>query len=176
MVRKSETLEVRVSHRVLWIGAAAYPLQNIARAQIIELVPDRARAVSRFVGQVILSVLLGAALIAGTNILGGSLSDADFPRLLAVIVVFVLIALSTIKLVTRLMTRTYYGMVIETAGSPQTALVSTSRQEVSAIVRQTMDAIDNPRAEFHYQVQHLTSIGEQYNVSGTHNTGKRVAA
>jgi hypothetical protein len=44
MFHKREVIEVSVNRRVLWIGSAAYLLHNIARAQTIELVRNRAKA------------------------------------------------------------------------------------------------------------------------------------
>ena len=102
--------------------------------------------------------------------------DPDQLRRMASYVVFALVSVSTIRVLVTLFTRTYYAMIIETAGNPQTALVSTDKREVSSLVRKTMAAIDNPAAEFHQQVQNITNIGEQYNLSGRHNIGKRVSA
>ena len=60
MSYKREVINVRVSRRVLWVGAQAYPLQNIARAQTIKLVPKREAAVRHYVMAVILWVLLAS--------------------------------------------------------------------------------------------------------------------
>lgn len=176
MFRKSQVLDVGVSRRILWIGAAAYPLHNIARAQTIRIVPNRARAISRYVAQVLVVLVLGAGAIVAIDNAEIPEADPEQLRQLASYVVLGLIAMSSLKLLMTLLTRTYYAMVIETAGSPQTALVSTDRAEVTSLVRKTMDAIDNPAAEFHQQVQNITNIGEQYNLSGKSNVGKKVTA
>jgi Family of unknown function (DUF6232) len=172
MSRKREVIEVSVSRRVLWIGSAAYPLHNIARAQTIELVPDRAKALRNYVIQVVLWFALGAGAIYAINTAQISFVDRDLARP-AFFVVLALIGISTINLLVKLMARTYYAMVIETAGNPQTALVGTDRGLISSLVRQIMEAIDNPDAEFRHLVQNITNIGEQFNVSGKHNVGKQ---
>jgi hypothetical protein len=41
---KRELIDVAVSRQVLWVGSEAYPLQNIARAQTLRLVPNRRAA------------------------------------------------------------------------------------------------------------------------------------
>jgi hypothetical protein len=177
MFRKREILDVGVSRRILWIGSAAYPLQNIARAQAIEIAPNRARAIRHYIAQVVIWLALGAGAVVAIDIVEIPVAvDPDQLRRLASYVVFALVSISTIRVLVTLFTRTYYAMIIETAGNPQTALVSTDKREVSSLVRKTMDAIDNPAAEFHQQVQNITNIGEQYNLSGRHNIGKRVSA
>lgn len=176
MFRKRQVLDVGVSRRILWIGAAAYPLHNIARAQTISIVPHRARAVRRYIALVIVWLALWAgAIVAIDNV---EIPEADPERLrqLASYAALGLLMISTVNMLVTLLSRTYYAMLIETAGSPQTALVSTDKAEVTSLVQKTMDAIDNPAAEFHQQVQNITNVGEQYNFSGSHNVGKKVMA
>ena len=165
MSGRREVLEVGVSRRILWIGAAAYPLHNIARAQTVEIRPARGGAIRKYLGQVAAWLLLGFAVAILLGDQGA----------LALLIVLVLATISTIRLCFALTARSYYAMLIETSGSPQTALVSSDYREVATIVEQTMDAIDNPSAEFHTQVSHVTNIGEQYNLSGQGNIGKRVS-
>jgi hypothetical protein len=69
--------------------------------------------------------------------------------------------------------RTYYALVIETAGTPNTALVSTDESVVNHLVYQIMDAIDNPQAEFQMQVENF-HVGDKIQQFGDHNVGKTV--
>ena len=63
MSYKREVIDVRVSRRVPWVGEAAYPLQNIARAQRVKLVPKRGAALRSYVKAVLLCLLLAVAVI-----------------------------------------------------------------------------------------------------------------
>jgi hypothetical protein len=51
--------------------------------------------------------------------------------------------------------RTFYALVIETAGTPRTALVSANQREVTQLVNEIMEAIDDPAAEFHYHMENV---------------------
>jgi len=105
---KREVIDIRVSQRILWVGAEAYPLHNIARAQTIKLVPKRGQAFKALA----LWVFLGVAAVGVGELLGlASLA-------VAVVVVLVFIVVSTIRLVVALSTPTFYVLIIETAGTP----------------------------------------------------------
>ena len=168
MSRKREVIDVRVSRRILWVGAEAYPLLNIARAQTIKLVSKPGAAVRRYLKAVVLWVLLG--IVAGVAIKSaGSLSSS--PDAVPWVVVLVLVAISTIRLIKSLRERTFYALVIETAGTPRTALVSTDEDMVSKLVNRLMDAIDNPLAEFEFKVENF-HVGDRIQQFGDHNVGK----
>jgi Family of unknown function (DUF6232) len=161
MARKPDVIEVGVSRRVLRIGAAAYPVQNIARAQTVTLVPRRGRAWRRFLLAVVLSMLLAAGAAVAANQATGLPSSGLTALHGAVVAAGALVVISTIRLMVNLSARTYYGLVIETAGTPRTALVSTSQREVAGLVNAIMAAIDDPGAEFHYHMENVQ-------IGGTH--------
>jgi Family of unknown function (DUF6232) len=168
--RKSETIEVQVSQRILWVGGEAYPLQNIARAQTIKLVPKRAAAFGRFLIAIIVWILLGVAGIVAIN--NAQSVDVDpNVRTAVVVVVSVLVLVSTIRLLRVLMERTLYALVIETAGSPRTALVTPDGNQVTNLVRAIMNAINNPQAEFRTLVQNIHR-GDKIQQFGSHSVGK----
>ena len=176
MFHSPEVLDVGVSRRILWIGSAAYPLSNIARAQTIEIAPNRARAVRVFLGEVLAVLALGWAATTAAGLVRVQVASRSDLRQIVLWVVLGLLVLAALRLLVTVWTRTYYAMVIETAGSPRTALVSRDRAEVLSLVRRTMEAIDDPAADFHQQVHHHISIGEQYNIAGKGNIGKGVPA
>jgi hypothetical protein len=155
---KREFINVRVSRRILWVGAEAYPLQNIARAQTIEIVPRRGAAIGRYVMMVVLWLILGGAAALAIHAL-------------AVLFALALIVISTIRLIKALSRRTFYALVIETAGTPRTALVSADRNMVNRLVHLIMDAIDNPQAEFQFQVENF-HVGDKIQQFGNQNVGK----
>src|SRR6266566_2429407 len=115
MSYKREFINVRVSRRVLWVGAEAYPLQNIARAQTIKIVPKRGAAVGRYIAAVVLWVILGVAAAAISSAMRFGYNYQSTSGVV-VIVVLVLIVISTIRLIRVLSRRTLYALVIETAG------------------------------------------------------------
>ncbi|WP_406445065.1 DUF6232 family protein [Streptomyces sp. NBC_01613] len=176
---KSEVIDVRVSRRVLWVGAEAYPLHNIARATTIRIEPDRMAAVGRFLKSLLILAILTVAAVAVIGRVdwpSGSGQDA-----LRGVVVFavVMVAVFAAQLLKVLMTRTYYALVIETSGTPRAVLVSTDAREVGGLVLGIMDAISNPHAEFRTQIitYNSTHIGDKINqIGGIGNVGKRVGS
>jgi hypothetical protein len=156
---KREVIDIEVSRRILWVGAEAYPLHNIARAQTVKLVPNRALALARYIRAIALWVVLGlVAMIVTQNELVAA-------------VVLVLIVANTVRLITKLSAATFYALVIETAGTPYRALVSTDENLVTHIVHEIMDAINNPQAEFQFQVENF-HVGDKIEQFGNQNVGK----
>lgn len=155
MSHKSEVINVGISRRVLRIGAAAYPVQNIARAQTVTLIPKRGTAWRHYVVAVMFWVILGvAAAVAVKKVTG--LSNSGLTALHCVeVAALVLLVVSTIRLIVKLSARTFYALVIETAGTPRTALVSANQREVTRLVDEIMEAIDDPAAEFHYHLENV---------------------
>lgn len=72
---RRKVIRVEVSKRVLWIGAEAYPLQNIARATTVKIKPERAKAVGRFLKYVLITALLAAGGLAVAQ--HGEVSSSD---------------------------------------------------------------------------------------------------
>jgi hypothetical protein len=168
---KREVIDVRVSRRVLWVGEAAYPLQNIARAQRVKLVPKRGAALRSYVKFVLLWMLLGAVAAIALSAAGLLRSGASTLAGLVIIAVPVLIVVRTIRLIGVLLPRKLYALIIETAGTPRAVLVSADENQVLELVRLIMDAIDNQRAEFHMRVETL-HVGDKIQQFGNQNVGK----
>jgi hypothetical protein len=150
---KSKTVNFRVSRRILWVGAEAYPLQNIARARTVRLAPKRGPAVGRFIAAIVLWIALeigDAAALRAARVPGPIRTT-----LIGYIEIgaAVLIALSVIGLLVALARRTLYVLVIETAGTPFAAVVNPDGNLVNWLVHRIMDAIDNTQAEFQQSVQ-----------------------
>jgi hypothetical protein len=157
---RSKLINIRVNHRVLWVADEAYPLQNIARARTAKLVPKRAGAVVRSVVAVVLWVALA---VAGRP----ALTAARVPRATRDVV---LVAVCAIWMVVVVLRRPLYALVIETAGTPFTAVVSPDRDLISRLVHSIMDAIDNPAAEFGYRVENYYG-GNHVKQFGDNNVG-----
>ncbi|MEV0992299.1 DUF6232 family protein [Streptomyces sp. NPDC049949] len=161
---KSVVTDVVVSRRVLWIGAEAYPLNNIARATTVKVDPPRRQAIARFVKSFVTVVVLAFIALV---VLPNGYQDA------AAVVALVAIALLVVQLGGVILDKTYYALVIETAGTPNTALVTNDLALVHDLVRVIMEAIDNPQASFHQQVtNYIGQVGDNFKVFGSDNVGK----
>jgi Family of unknown function (DUF6232)/FHA domain len=177
--RKRELIDIRISRRILWVGTAAYPLQNIARAQTIEIQRDRRAALRRYLKALVLCVFLGAAATVAIKLAPRLSSVRGSNALLhaaagLLVLALALMAISTVRLIIVLLARTYYALVIETSGTPQTALISDNETEVSQIVGLIMDAIDDPGVELNTTIENHNNYnfgGNQINQSGSARSG-----
>ena len=158
MSMKSTRIEVAVRRQVLWIGGEAYPVHNIARAQTVVLTPLRGRAVARFLGLLVLWLVLGFGVLLVTG--------SDVPPELVFGVIGLLILVSLINLVRRLATPRFYALVIETSGSPRTALVTKDERQLQTVVDSVMNAIDNPKVAMAPILIDNFVGNQQINVSG----------
>jgi hypothetical protein len=162
MPHRNGDIEVRVSQQILWVGGEAYPLRNIARARVVRLTVRRGAAFGRFVGFALLWLVLGlgatvalrAARSQGVR-LDKSLGDV------VVIATAALIVISALRLLYLLLRPALFALVVETAGNPHTALITTDEAIVERIVREIMAAINNPAARFSYTVNKIHN-GDKY--------------
>jgi hypothetical protein len=156
------SVNVRISKRVLWVGTEAYPLQNIARAQAVKVTPKnpwtgKSRAVGGCLGFIAFLILVS---------LGAAMHSAGAVLLVAAIIVAAIIAV-----LARRKKQPYYALIIETSGNPRRALVSTDGAKVGNLVQEIMGAIDNPEAEFQ-TVVHNVQYGDNFMQVGDRNVGK----
>ncbi|MFD9691364.1 DUF6232 family protein [Kitasatospora sp. NPDC059146] len=162
-------IDVRVSRRVLWIGGDAYPLQHIARArQLVWWPPKRSRTVIRFVRQVI-GLLCAVSLLSALTRNGADATQAALPSVL----LLAGLAFFLYRLVTKLRQKPVYRLVLDTSNAATTAVVSHHEWQITNLIQMIMEAIDNPQAEFAFQVENL-HVGDKITQYGDHNTGKRV--
>lgn len=169
MVSRRETIEVSVRDQILWVGAEAYPVHNIARAQTIALRPQNNRAVVRFLGYALLWIVLG--LVAAVNA-----NDSGFPVSVVPVIVGALILINSIGLLRALKTPTFYALVIETSGSPRAALITKDEGQLMMFVRAIMEAINNPKVNvgpfnienFHLGDKHVDVRGGKVGIIGDH--------
>jgi hypothetical protein len=146
---KSRVIEVRIEQGVLWVGPEAYPLHNIARARTARLIPDRAAAVRGFVIKVVWCVFLGIVRAGALDLARHRDPGRNYHALqeigtAAFLIAAALFAIGFITLLVRVSRRTFYALVVETAGTPFGVLVSTDQAEVAGLVRTIMEAINNP--------------------------------
>lgn len=164
--------DVRVSKRVLWVGSDAYPLQNIARAQVGTIPPERGKPVKDFIKAIAGWIGLCLVLSIALAVLGVS-NNGPYVLVIAV----VLIVISVVRLVRALEEERgklpYYLLLLQTSGDPRTVLASTDRDQIYELVRVIMDAIDNPEVTYHKLINnYFGDIVRQY---GSDNVGKIMA-
>jgi len=154
---KQKRVEVRVERDILWVGSEAYPLQNIARARTLRIVPNRAWAVRRFVVTLVLCALLAIAGAVALRLADRQESESSYNLLhnggtMAVVAAIVLAAIGLTVLLIRLSRPTFYALVIDTAGTARGVLVSTNLVEVDNLVSKIMEAIHNPATRPYRQI------------------------
>ncbi|MGW8762245.1 DUF6232 family protein [Streptomyces sp. NPDC055815] len=172
---RRKVIKVEVSKRVLWIGAEAYPLQNIARATTVKFKPQRAKAVGRFVKYLLITGLLVVAALAVAQSGEVSGSDRELITRGAVVTATVLVVTFLVQLIVALFEKTYYALVIETSGNPLTLLASVDRGEVHQIVHEIMRAIEDPAFSGFVKQMVTYNIGSMrdfYNASGPGSVGR----
>lgn len=166
----SEVINVKISRRVLWIGSDAYPLQNIARAQTLTITPPRQTPIKEYLKAAVGWIILGIVVTVALTFVG--LHNSTAVGLLWIIILVVLVV-RTFRLISALRNKSknYYALIIETAGTPNTALISPDANVVIELVHEIMDAIDNPQAEYSQQVTNV-HLGDKINQFGNSNIGK----
>ncbi|MFK8845195.1 DUF6232 family protein [Streptomyces sp. Ac-502] len=162
-------INVQVSRRVLWVGAAAYPLHNIACVTTVKLKP-RLWLILKRVGPwgfaacaAFMAVLLFSS--------GGRVALVELvaPPVLAGVAVLVVSVL--VRLIMAATRSGLHRLNIETAGAPYAVLTSPDKNLVAQISHAITDAIDNPQAEFQFQVENF-HVGDTIKQFGNQNTGK----
>ncbi|MGW7249749.1 DUF6232 family protein [Streptomyces decoyicus] len=172
-------VSLRVSRRLLWVGDAYYPLQNIARVHTLTIHPRRKDAVLLFAKRLLIigavTTLLG--LLAG---LIDSSSSGGSTGLTALVVIVALAALvyCLVEMLKVLGAPSHYVLAVETSGPSTAVVTSPDRGHLRRLAQQIADAIENPKAEFEVRVDTLTISPKHYyfgdNVNmygGTGNVG-----
>ncbi|MET9458375.1 DUF6232 family protein [Streptomyces canus] len=183
MFYRRNTISISVSRRVLWVDSEAYPLQNIARVMPKTLKPSFAK-ILKLVGRwflVMYVLLIGYALFATegqTDLNGftlysteGESAVAPYIRPAVLLFLAALLFAVLIRVFLAITGYTLYQLSIETAGTPYAVLASPKKELVSQISHSIMEAIDNPEAEFQFQVENF-HVGDSITQFGNANTGK----
>lgn len=158
--------EVQVSKGALWVGSDTYPLRNIARTSMKQLVPDRGKAKAEFVKQLVFQLIL---VFAGL----GFMSASVFVGFLLLVIGAGLIARGFRRLQQVLNAPTLYVLEITTSGSPHTALTSDDQGLMDKVFRQVMEAMENPEIQFRYEMPtYNINSGDSIYQFGDNNMGK----
>jgi len=158
MKYKYESIDVRISRRTLWVGTDVYPLPNVARVQAREEILDRGRLTWLFAKRVAKPLVAGAAVVA---VLWCG-APADPGRVLGAVglVLFGLLLWHTSWFVRELTRARLYFLVVETAGTPRTAVVSTDRALIFDLADKVVEAIDNPAVDYSIRIDNIV-LGDQ---------------
>ncbi|MGH3876242.1 MAG: DUF6232 family protein [Actinophytocola sp.] len=163
MALKHETVDVRISQRILWFGSEAYPVLNITRTKTLKIEPDRGAAIKKYVFSVLLWVLF-AGIVS---------SVAPTAAVVVVdVVVLAWLVVKTMRLV-ELLKIVLYELNIETAAGSHRGLVSDRSEVVFEIAGRITDAINNPHAEFQMKVENIHA-GDNINFGTAQNVGSTV--
>ncbi|WP_406476072.1 DUF6232 family protein [Streptomyces platensis] len=174
-------VDLRVSKRLLWVGDAYYPLQNVARVYTLTIHPRRKEAVVLFVKRLL---LLGVAtvlllLLAATNSgFGSSGDDSGGVTALVVIAAGAALVYSLVEMLKVLSAPPHFVLAVETTGPSTAVVTSPDPDQLRRLAHQIAHAIENPAAEFTVRVNTVTVSPKHYyfgdNVNmygGTGNVG-----
>ncbi|MFE8942403.1 DUF6232 family protein [Streptomyces sp. NPDC007856] len=161
-------VDLRVSKRILWIGAAVYPLHNIARVYTFVMRPKRKEAVLRFLRYTAVTMIVGfLAMLPGllASINGGGV-DGNSGAAGYVVFVWIVAALAEIyfliEMIGILTAAPQHVLAIETSGASTALVTSQNAQYLDQIVGQISYAIDHPDVEFKVTVESLTVSPKNY--------------
>jgi hypothetical protein len=172
-------IDLRVSKRLLWVGRAVYPLENIARVHTYMLTPRRWEATRLFLKR--LGIILATAF--ALTILGGitGLASRDTAGTLIGWVWLGSVAaliLCVVEWLQVLSATPLYVLAVETSGPSMAVVTSEDPRRLDHLVGSIVHAIENPETEFHVTVDRLMvnpnnyHFGDNVNMyGGTGNVG-----
>ncbi|MFB6958719.1 DUF6232 family protein [Streptomyces sp. NPDC056309] len=173
------SVDLRVGKRLLWVGRAAYPLQNITRVHTFTLTPRRKEATLLFLKRlgIILSVTFALTILGSLTGIAGAGTAGTIVTLVWLGALAALV-LSIVELSSVLSAPTQYVLAVETSGPSVAMVTSGSPQHLDQLVGSIVHAVENPEAEFHVRVDQLTVnpqnyyFGDNVNIfGGTGNVG-----
>ncbi len=176
-------VNLRVGKRLLWVGDAYYPLQNVARVYTLTIHPRRKEAVVLFVKRLLLigtvTTFLGllAAMIGAFGDDGGGGGSGGLIALVVIVGVAALIY-SVVEMAKVLGAPSLFVLAVETSGLSTAVVTSPHPDQLRRLAHQIADAIENPAAEFEVRVDTITIspthyyFGDNVNMyGGTGNVG-----
>lgn len=157
-------VELRVSKRILWIGAAVYPLHNIARVYAFVMRPRRKEAVLRFLRYTAGTLVVGfIAMLPGLPVVALSGGDSGggyvgFIWLLAIAAEIYFF----VDMMSVLTASPHHVLAVETSGASTALVTSQDPRHLDQLVGQISYAIDHPDTEFKVTVGSLTVSPRNY--------------
>ena len=151
MRRDVETIEVRISKRVLWVGQAAYPLPNVTQVELVEFRANRWRAVRRFLRDSRAPIALGCLALL---LLGCASAPAAVFNAVALVVLLVE-GILVYRLARWLTLRPLYVLRVQMAGASRAAVVSRDKPKIDELRFRVVEAIDNPASEYKVWIDNI---------------------
>ncbi|MEW1695881.1 DUF6232 family protein [Streptomyces sp. NPDC093249] len=148
--------------RMLWVGAAAFPLHNLSRVQATRYRPDRGAALLSLLKWLLAAVVAFAVL---TLMFGGgpdSVGENGGVLFIVLVLIAVFVGRSLFEAATPI-------LILETAGGTWMIVTLPNVDELRDIAGRIVHAIDHPEAEFTKNVYQFT----QYNGSVIQQTGNK---
>ncbi|MFD3992678.1 DUF6232 family protein [Streptomyces sp. NPDC058548] len=159
-------MHLRVSRRMLWVGAAAFPLHNITRVEAYRIKPDRGATLLRFLKWLVVAVIVYAVLLAASD--AETRTDArDNPGILILVG-----GLGAFFLLRDLFEPAKPALAVELASGSTVLVTLPNMEELRAIAGLIAQAIDNPAAEFSTVVRQFSNTnnyGTVVNMNGGRN-------
>ncbi|MGA5798680.1 DUF6232 family protein [Streptomyces cellulosae] len=150
------SLDLRVGKRLLWVGAAAYPLQNITRVYTFTLTPRRKDATMLFLKRAALTLtvafgltILGALSAIGNQSLAGGILTFTWLGAIGALV------FSLVEMFSVVGAPPQYVLAVETSGPSIAMVTSSDPRQLDQLVAPIVQAIENPEAEFQAKVEQL---------------------
>ncbi|MFI5689619.1 DUF6232 family protein [Streptomyces sp. NPDC051636] len=149
-------IDLRVGKRLLWVGSAAYPLENVTRVYTYLLTPKRKEATVLFLKRlgIILSVAFALTILGGIT---GLASESAASGIVTVVWLGAVAALvfSVIELFSVLTAPVQYVLAVETSGPSVAIVTSPDPRQLDGLVGSIVHAIENPEVEFQVRVDRI---------------------
>ncbi|MET9701988.1 DUF6232 family protein [Streptomyces griseus] len=154
-----------VNRRMLWIGSAAFPLDNLTRVEATKVKPQRGATFLSFLKWLALTAVVYVVVNAssgGDARIGESGNPVFVVFLVGLVMYFIKELLEPAKPI----------LAVETAGGSLAVVTLPSVDELRTIAGQIVHAINHPEAEFTAYVHELNNYnGPVFNQNGGTNTG-----
>ncbi|MFE5534252.1 DUF6232 family protein [Streptomyces sp. NPDC056519] len=151
-------LDLTVTKRLLWVGGAVYPLQNVARVYTFHLHPRRKDATLAFLKRLALTLITVLVLLVFTGTVNAFSRDRETLdglmqfAVLAAVAAVIYFVVDWLRVITA---PSHFVLAVESNGQ-STALVTGETGHLNRLVHQIAHAIENPDTELRVQVERLT--------------------
>lgn len=162
---RGSSIDFKVSKRLLWVGEAAYPLQNITRVYTLTLHPRRKEATALFLKRLLITAVVVVGLLLVVALPAALASGEDSGPGWTVFIVLggvAAVIYSIVELLAVLGAPPCFVLSVETNGPSTAVVTSENPDQLRQLVHQLVYAIEHPDAEFAVKVESLTVSPKHY--------------